>query len=229
MIVSVCLSKGALAMSRKKVIVKRLNAIQNFGGMDVLCTDKTGTLTEDRVVLHAALQRRRAGNRGSAPGRLPDQPLPDGPQEPARPGDPGQPRLPRASAGREVQEAGRDPFRLHAAHDVRPGGGSRRQSDPPHQGSSGRGLPPVLALRAGREAVADGPRPDGRAEGRVREPQQRWLPGAGGGNQGAAGEADLLEGRRARPRAQRVRRVSGPAQEHCGTRASRPFTSTAWR
>ncbi len=51
MIVSVCLSKGALAMSRKKVIVKRLNAIQNFGGMDVLCTDKTGTLTEDRVIL----------------------------------------------------------------------------------------------------------------------------------------------------------------------------------
>ena len=51
MIVSVCLSKGAIAMSRRKVIVKRLNAIQNFGGMDVLCTDKTGTLTEDRVVL----------------------------------------------------------------------------------------------------------------------------------------------------------------------------------
>ncbi|MEN6451556.1 MAG: magnesium-translocating P-type ATPase [Thermoguttaceae bacterium] len=51
MIVSVCLSKGALAMSRKKVIVKRLNAIQNFGAMDVLCTDKTGTLTMDRVIL----------------------------------------------------------------------------------------------------------------------------------------------------------------------------------
>ncbi len=51
MIVSVCLSKGALAMSRRKVIVKRLNAIQNFGGMDILCTDKTGTLTEDRVVV----------------------------------------------------------------------------------------------------------------------------------------------------------------------------------
>ena len=51
MIVSVCLAKGALAMSRKKVIVKHLDAIQNFGGMDVLCTDKTGTLTEDRVVL----------------------------------------------------------------------------------------------------------------------------------------------------------------------------------
>jgi Mg2+-importing ATPase len=51
MIVSVCLSKGALAMSRKKVIVKRLNSIQNFGAMDILCTDKTGTLTMDHVIL----------------------------------------------------------------------------------------------------------------------------------------------------------------------------------
>ncbi len=51
MIVSVCLSKGALAMCRKKVIVKRLNSIQNFGAMDVLCTDKTGTLTIDHVIL----------------------------------------------------------------------------------------------------------------------------------------------------------------------------------
>ncbi len=51
MIVTVCLSKGALAMSRKQVIVKRINAIQNLGAMDVLCTDKTGTLTMDRVIL----------------------------------------------------------------------------------------------------------------------------------------------------------------------------------
>ena len=51
MIVSVCLSKGALAMSRKKVIVKQVSAIQNFGAMDVLCTDKTGTLTMDQVIL----------------------------------------------------------------------------------------------------------------------------------------------------------------------------------
>ena len=51
MIVSVGLSKGAILMSRKKVIVKRLNSIQNFGAMDVLCTDKTGTLTIDHVVL----------------------------------------------------------------------------------------------------------------------------------------------------------------------------------
>ncbi|HVO33720.1 MAG TPA: magnesium-translocating P-type ATPase, partial [Elusimicrobiota bacterium] len=51
MIVTVNLSKGAMAMSRKKVIVKRLNSIQNIGAMDILCTDKTGTLTQDRVVL----------------------------------------------------------------------------------------------------------------------------------------------------------------------------------
>ena len=51
MIVSVCLSKGAMAMSRKNVIVKRLNAIQNFGAMDVFCTDKTGTLTMDHIIL----------------------------------------------------------------------------------------------------------------------------------------------------------------------------------
>ena len=51
MIVSVCLSKGAMLMSKKKVIVKRLNSIQNLGAMDVLCTDKTGTLTIDHVIL----------------------------------------------------------------------------------------------------------------------------------------------------------------------------------
>ncbi|WP_442754870.1 magnesium-translocating P-type ATPase [Methylocystis sp. JAN1] len=51
MIVTVNLAKGAMAISREKVIVKRLNAIQNFGAMDVLCTDKTGTLTQDRIIL----------------------------------------------------------------------------------------------------------------------------------------------------------------------------------
>ena len=51
MIVTVCLSKGAVAMGHSKVIVKRLSAIQNLGAMDVLCTDKTGTLTMDQVVL----------------------------------------------------------------------------------------------------------------------------------------------------------------------------------
>ena len=51
MIVTTCLAKGAMAMSRKKTIVKNLNSIQNFGAIDVLCTDKTGTLTQDKVVL----------------------------------------------------------------------------------------------------------------------------------------------------------------------------------
>ncbi|MFA6281375.1 MAG: magnesium-translocating P-type ATPase [Candidatus Omnitrophota bacterium] len=51
MIVAINLSKGAILMSRKKVIVKRLNSIQNFGAMDILCTDKTGTLTLDEIVL----------------------------------------------------------------------------------------------------------------------------------------------------------------------------------
>jgi Mg2+-importing ATPase len=55
MIVTVNLSKGALAMARKKVIVKRLNSIQNFGAMDVLCTDKTGTLTQGKIVLEKYL------------------------------------------------------------------------------------------------------------------------------------------------------------------------------
>jgi Mg2+-importing ATPase len=51
MIVTVNLSKGAIVLSTKKVIVKRLNAIQNFGAMDVLCTDKTGTITQGRILL----------------------------------------------------------------------------------------------------------------------------------------------------------------------------------
>jgi Mg2+-importing ATPase len=58
MIVTVNLAKGALVLSKQQVIVKHLQAIQNFGAMDVLCTDKTGTLTQDRVILqrHINLQ-----------------------------------------------------------------------------------------------------------------------------------------------------------------------------
>ncbi|MGZ9584229.1 magnesium-translocating P-type ATPase [Paenibacillus marinisediminis] len=50
-IVTTNLAKGASVMARKKVVVKRLNAIQNFGAMNILCTDKTGTLTQDKIVL----------------------------------------------------------------------------------------------------------------------------------------------------------------------------------
>jgi len=55
MIVTANLAKGALNMSKRKVIVKRLNAIQNIGAMDILCTDKTGTLTMDKIVLERHL------------------------------------------------------------------------------------------------------------------------------------------------------------------------------
>jgi Mg2+-importing ATPase len=51
MIVTTCLAKGAVTMSHEQVIIKNLNAIQNLGSMDILCTDKTGTLTQDKVVL----------------------------------------------------------------------------------------------------------------------------------------------------------------------------------
>lgn len=51
LVVTANLAKGAAKMAKQKVIIKKLNAIQNFGAMDVLCTDKTGTITENRVVL----------------------------------------------------------------------------------------------------------------------------------------------------------------------------------
>lgn len=63
MIVTLNLAKGALRMSKEKVIVKRLGAIQNFGAIDILCTDKTGTLTQDKVVLqrHLSVDGRESG------------------------------------------------------------------------------------------------------------------------------------------------------------------------
>ena len=54
-LVSTNLAKGAVSLSRKGIIVKRLSSIQNFGAMDILCTDKTGTLTEDKIVLEKYL------------------------------------------------------------------------------------------------------------------------------------------------------------------------------
>lgn len=55
MIVTANLARGAIVMANRKVVVKRLNAIQNFGAMDVLCTDKTGTLTQDKIILERHL------------------------------------------------------------------------------------------------------------------------------------------------------------------------------
>ncbi|MCL1946999.1 MAG: magnesium-translocating P-type ATPase, partial [Chitinivibrionia bacterium] len=58
MIVSANLAKGAVSMSKKRVIVKNLNSIQNFGAMNILCTDKTGTITQDKVILEQHLDIR---------------------------------------------------------------------------------------------------------------------------------------------------------------------------
>ena len=55
MIVTTNLAKGAIALSKKKTVVKNLSSIQNFGAMDILCTDKTGTLTEDKIVVERHL------------------------------------------------------------------------------------------------------------------------------------------------------------------------------
>ena len=55
MVVTANLAKGAVMMARRKSIVKKLNAIQNFGAMDILCTDKTGTLTQNKVILERHL------------------------------------------------------------------------------------------------------------------------------------------------------------------------------
>ena len=84
MIVTVNLAKGAISMARKKVIVKRLNSIQNFGAMDILCTDKTGTLTQDKVVLEKYVDVFGDKSDRRAQIRLYQQLLPDGPEKSSR-------------------------------------------------------------------------------------------------------------------------------------------------
>ena len=120
MIVTVNLAKGALAMSRRKVIVKRLNSIQNFGAMDVLCTDKTGTLTQDRIILKRHLDI-AGGEFGSRPRiRLSQQLSPVGPEEFARRRRPQACRARgRAEGQDQIPEDRRDAVRLRAAADVR--------------------------------------------------------------------------------------------------------------
>jgi len=93
-------------MSRKKVIVKRLNSIQNFGGMDVLCTDKTGTLTEDRVVLMRHCNVAGSESDDVLLERILDQLLPDRPEKPARPRDSGHAGFHAKPILRKIQEAG---------------------------------------------------------------------------------------------------------------------------
>ena len=84
-IVTTSLSQGAKDLARRQVIVKELPAIQNLGAMDVLCCDKTGTLTEDRIVLERYLNTDGNEDARAAPCVF-EQLLPDRPQKPYRPG-----------------------------------------------------------------------------------------------------------------------------------------------
>ena len=122
MIVTVNLGKGALAMSRRKVIVKRLNSIQNFGAMDILCADKTGTLTQDRIVLEQHVDLHGRESEKVLRVRISQQLLPVRAQEPAgrcRARVRGAARA--AAAGAGLPQDRRDSVRLRAAAHV--GGG----------------------------------------------------------------------------------------------------------
>ena len=83
MIVTANLAKGAVKMARRKTIVKRLNAIQNFGAMDMLCTDKTGTLTQNKIILERHLNVHGKDDLPGSGIRLAEQLLSDGIEEPA--------------------------------------------------------------------------------------------------------------------------------------------------
>ena len=86
MIVTTSLAKGALAMSKQKVIIKNLNSIQNFGSMDILCTDKTGTLTQDKVVLEYHLNVDGEEDDRVLRHAFLEQLFPDGAEKPHGPG-----------------------------------------------------------------------------------------------------------------------------------------------
>ena len=120
MIVTVNLAKGAIAMSREKVIVKRLNAIQNFGAMDVLCTDKTGTLTQDRIILKRHLDIRGEESERVLQYAYLNSHFQSGLQEPARRRRPGACRAcTRCSkVDEQLPQDRRDSVRLRAAPHV---------------------------------------------------------------------------------------------------------------
>ena len=154
MIVTVNLAKGALAMSRKKVIVKRLNAIQNFGAMDVLCTDKTGTLTQDKVILERHRRHPRRGiRRACCEYAYLNSHLPDGPEEPARR------RRARARRGpRGTRKSTRAIARSTRSRSTSCAGGCRwwwrEQDGPAHPDLQGRGRGNVRRLHRVRAATA---------------------------------------------------------------------------
>ena len=158
MIVTVCLSKGALAMSRKKVIVKRINAIQNLGAMDVLCTDKTGTLTMDHVILERHCDVVLREDDGVLALAYLNSHFQTGLKNVLDRAVLAHRETHDARAHSRLRQGGRDSLRLPAPHHVGRRPHARRQG-PHHQQGSPRGdLSPLQEVRARRRAASDGPR-----------------------------------------------------------------------
>ena len=127
MIVSANLAKGAVAMSRKKVIVKHLNAIQNLGAMNILCTDKTGTLTQDRIVLEYPLDVH-----GNVDERVLRHAFLNSYHQTGL-----RNLMDEAIAVAGLPEGGRNPVRFYPAAHERGCGGQDRQDADHHQGRGG--------------------------------------------------------------------------------------------
>ena len=154
MIVTVCLSKGALAMSRKKVIVKRINAIQNLGAMDVLCTDKTGTLTMDHVILEKHCDVVLKEDEGVLALAYINSHFQTGLKNVLDRAVLAHTETHAHAAHPRVRQGGRNPLRLPAPHHVGRGPHARRQG-PHHQQGGARGdLRPLQGVRARRASCS---------------------------------------------------------------------------
>ena len=221
MIVTVNLAKGAIAMSREKVIVKRLNAIQNFGAMDVLCTDKTGTLTQDRIIL-----KRHLDIHGEESARVLQYAYLNSHFQS------GLKNLLDVAVLQHVEmhkvlgidqgfaKVDEIPFdfarRRLSVVVSRP----RRQARPDLQGRRRGDLRGLQALRDRRAGRAVGREPLRRRQGRDRRAQLRRVPGRRGRLQGAGQpQGSLLGRRRMRPDAARLHRLPRSAE---GERAEPP-------
>ena len=164
MIVTTCLAKGAVSMSRQKTIVKNLNSIQNFGAIDILCTDKTGTLTQDQVVLEYHMDVNGRDDLRVLRHAYLEQLLPDRIQEPDgyrhHPQDRGvpKPKIPVWSdLSEHYVEGRRDSLRLCPPPSDHGRAPTRRQDPDGHQGCSRRNVVHLLVCRVRRSGVAARP------------------------------------------------------------------------
>ena len=83
MVINACLAKGSAAMGKKQTVVKNINAMQGFGSMDILCVDKTGTLTGDKISLEYYMDVLGNESTGGSGSRLSEQPLSHRRQKPS--------------------------------------------------------------------------------------------------------------------------------------------------